>query len=146
MTKWWKTDFTDWCCNFRSTACQKKKIYSDLNIGTWTVYEVPDWVFYIKETIWWEKKDYGYYRTGKYQVWIRHLCYGEEQVKNSTEPPWARTNPNDIYGEEEEELTEAIEGQRRASGIWSAQVDAAAVDEAEVRVDGGGGARVLWRP
>ena len=52
-------------------------------------------------------------------------------------------NPNEIYGWEEEELTEAVEWRRRASEIWSEQVDAAAVDEAEARFDGGGGARVL---
>ena len=45
MTKWWKTVFTDWYHNFGSTACQKMEIYSDLNISTWTVYEVPDWAF-----------------------------------------------------------------------------------------------------
>ena len=46
--------------------------------------------------------------------------------------------------EEEEELTKAVERWRRASGIWYEQVDAAAIDEAEARVAGGGGrARVL---
>ena len=46
---------------------------------------------------------------------------------------------------EEEELTKAVEWRKRASGIWYEQVDAAAVDVAEARVDGGGGARVLGR-
>ena len=45
----------------------------------------------------------------------------------------------------EDELTEAVERRRRASRIWSEQVDEAAVDEAEARVDGSGGARVLGR-
>ena len=48
MTKWWRTVFTDGYHNFGSTACQKMKIYSDLNIGTWTVYKGPDWIFYLK--------------------------------------------------------------------------------------------------
>ena len=48
MTKWWKTVSTGWYHSFRSTACQKKKIYSNLNIGTWTVYKGPDWILYLK--------------------------------------------------------------------------------------------------
>ena len=59
-------------------------------------------------------------------------------MKNSDKLPWIRVNPNEIYGGEEEELTEAVERRRHASRIWSEQVDAAAVDEAEARVDGGG--------
>ena len=39
---------------------------------------------------------------------------------------------------EEEELTEAVGRRRRASGIWTSQVDAAADVEAEVKIDGGG--------
>ena len=66
-------------------------------------------------------------------------------MKNSDKLPWIRVNPNEIYGGEEEELTEAVERRRRASGIWSEQVDAAVVNKAEARVDGGGGARVLGR-
>ena len=42
----------------------------------------------------------------------------------------------------EEELTEVVEWQRRASRIWSEQADAAAVDEAEARFEDDGGAWV----
>ena len=49
----------------------------------------------------------------------------------------------DLGGEEEEELTRAVERQRCADEIWSEQVDAAAVVGAEVKVDGG--ARMLER-
>ena len=54
-------------------------------------------------------------------------------------------NPNEIYGWEEEELTEAVEWRRRASEIWSEQVDAATKVEAEVKFNDGGGARALGR-
>ena len=49
----------------------------------------------------------------------------------------------DLWEEEEEELTRAVERQRCADEIWSEQVDAAVVVGAEVKVDGGGGACVL---
>ena len=49
----------------------------------------------------------------------------------------------DLYGEEEEGLTRAVEQRRCADEIWTKQVDAAAVVGAEVKVDGGGGARVV---
>ena len=43
-----KTGFTSWRCNFGSTACQKMKIYSDLNIGTEAVDEDSDGIFLLK--------------------------------------------------------------------------------------------------
>ena len=63
-------------------------------------------------------------------------------MKNSVEPPWARTNPNEIYrGGRRKNLPRLLERQRRASKIWTNQVDAAANGDAEERIDGGGWAR-----
>ena len=51
-----KTSFTDWYDNFRSTACQKIKKYSDLNIHAGAVDEGSDGIFYLNEMHRWKRR------------------------------------------------------------------------------------------
>ena len=54
-------------------------------------------------------------------------------------------NPKWIYKEKGEDLPKLLKQKRCAAFFWSSQVDAAAGDEAEVKVNDDGGARVQCR-